>query len=176
MFSKTGYLKMWSRISCQNNCFIYNCFFQLWVIKATATPVGLTHLRDVSVTFWISHWKPGPDTNMEIMKTGQLTVFVFDLVGVKRMFSLCKKLDKSCILGLKHLCLVLQLKPGAELTKTHYIPENIRNELQEVITWCSWFSGQIGKEQDGFFRWVWASSKTQDWGMATCSHWGPNVY
>lgn len=83
---------------------------------------------------WISHWKPGPNANMEIMKTGQLTVFVFDLVGVKRMLSLCKKLDKSCILGLKHLCLVLQLKPGAELTKTHYIPENIRNELQEVIT------------------------------------------
>lgn len=84
--------------------------------------------------FWISHWKPGPDTNMEIMKTGQLTVFVFDLAGVKRMFSLCKKLDKSCISGLKHLLLVLQLKPGAELTKTHYIAENIRNELQEVIT------------------------------------------
>lgn len=61
-------------VLCQNNWFIYDwgiCFLQLCIIKAAATPVGLRHLMCVSFIYCISHWKPGPNTKIEIMKTGQ---------------------------------------------------------------------------------------------------------
>jgi len=69
--SNTGYLKMGSRVSCQNNWFICNGLFHPSVIKEAETPVGPRKLTHVSFIFWISHWKPGPDAKIEIMKIGQ---------------------------------------------------------------------------------------------------------
>lgn len=112
--------------------------------KSSCNTCWLKTYHVFHLSFWISHWKPGPDSKTDHENWPELRAFVFGLVGVNRMFSLSKKLDESCILDLKCLALISQFNLWTELMQTQYSAGNIRDWASRAGHNCLWFIGQVG--------------------------------